>query len=79
MKEQHCADCERFWQEYEDAVSSYLSLVTELQRAIEQEDAATLTRLEPLLAAASVRRKSAQQAVKKHEAKHSGERQDSPE
>ena len=77
MKE-NCADCERLWQEYEDAINSRLSLVRKIQRAIEQEDAATLTSLEPLLATAWARRQSAQQAFKEHEATHTGESPDAP-
>jgi hypothetical protein len=70
---QRCVECDRVWQEYEDALISHIKLVTEMQRAIEQEDSVTFTRLEPLVTAALARRKSAQQAVKDHEAMHSVE------
>ena len=66
-----CRECDRLWQEYEEAVRAYLKIAGQWQVATIQQDSSLLDLLEPLVRQALERRNMAREAVRDHAATHS--------
>src|SRR5258705_8564802 len=73
VMEHGCSDCDRLLSEYEDSIKSHMQLLADTDRALDEQDTALLRKLEPLVLQATERRTKAREAVKSHEAIHSGE------
>jgi hypothetical protein len=65
-----CNECDRLWQEYENAVRAHAEIVDDYQRALIQRDSVTVARLESRLGSALERRAKARRAVVDHESAH---------
>lgn len=65
-----CRECDRIWLEFTDATQRYIEIFTQLQRAANRDDSASLAVLDLLLKDAAKGRQSARQNVRRHAATH---------
>ena len=65
-----CAECDRLWQEYADAMKTSLKLAGNRQIAEIGQDSAALAAIEPLYKEALDRRAVTRKALREHTAAH---------
>jgi hypothetical protein len=65
-----CAECDRVWEDYIQAVTAHMRVVARRHKAVLQNDSAVLDEIAPIEAGLSQQELRARRAIDDHEAEH---------
>jgi hypothetical protein len=66
----NCAECDRLWEEYAQAMAAHVKIVARSHKAALQNDSAVLDEIAAIEADLAQRQLKARRAVDEHEAEH---------
>jgi hypothetical protein len=68
--QENCAECDRLWEDYTQAVTAHVKIVARRHKAALQDDSAVLDEIEAIEAGLAQQQMKARRAIDDHEAEH---------
>ena len=68
--QENCAECDRLWEIYTQAVMAHVKIVSRRHKAALQDDSAVLDEIEAIEAGLAQQQMKARRAIDDHEAEH---------
>ena len=68
--QKHCAECDRLWEDYIQAVTAHVKIVARRHKAVLQNDSAVLSEISAIEANLAQQELKARRAIGEHEAQH---------